>query len=99
MISVKEETDCLKLKPKLKERVVIIESENKNFFYLYDSDSESIYIINHTGKRILELCNGKRSIEDIANILRKEFNVDLNRLLTSLYKFIKEASRRGVVST
>ena len=93
-----EEANYLKLKPKLKEEIVIIESENEKLFYLYDSTSEDMYVVNYTGKRILELCNGKRSIEDIANILRKEFNVDLNKLLTSLYKFIKEASRRGVVS-
>ena len=53
--------------------------------------------LNETAFRILSLCDGLRSIEDVVNTLASEYEVDIQRLRSDVVEFLEDARRRGLI--
>ncbi len=67
-------------------------------YLLYIDENGRISILNKTGGRILELCDGQHSIEDIAKILSSEFTgTSYKECLENVKRFIDELRRRGII--
>jgi hypothetical protein len=76
-----------------------IYSQNKTIIFreegseamLFNPDTADIMVINTVGRIVWSLCDGVRSVHDIASSLEKEFNVsyeqakkDVNGFITTL---------------
>jgi hypothetical protein len=61
------------------------------------SDVESIYTMNDVASRIWELINGKRSLEDIKEIIIKEFDVSPEVAEKDLIEFSQQLEKIGAV--
>jgi hypothetical protein len=44
-------------------------------FIIYDSKTDRVHVLNHTAAFILQLCNGKHSIEEILEITQKAYSL------------------------
>jgi len=59
------------MRPKLRERITI--REEKWGAIVCDRALGVLYELNEDGYRVLTLCNGRRTIEDIVDILSNEY--------------------------
>lgn len=62
------------------------EMEEEGQFVLFNAENDYILVINRTGKFILESCDGKRSIKEIAGLIRSSYEIneeqiDLNHVV------------------
>lgn len=56
-----------------------------------------VKVINEVGGRIWELCDGKRSIRQIAVELTREFDVELSQAEKDSVEFLNTLAERGLV--
>lgn len=61
-------------------------AKDKDKFYILRN--RELYNINEIGARIFESCNGKNSIDDIAEKLLKIFDIDEKTLHSDIQKYI-----------
>jgi hypothetical protein len=50
----------------------------------------SIYVLNETGARVWELVDVRRSLADITDILRQEYDVEAERLVIAQSSYLQE---------
>src|SRR5690242_15028985 len=60
--------------------------------------SGHIFVVNTIAKRIIELCDGQRTVGEIVEILFQEFDAPKTRIIEDLDRFFTKASEKGVVS-
>lgn len=60
-------------KPKSFDGLEVTESDDG--YAVYDPNNEKVHFLNATGILILELCNGKNTINDIIGLIAKTFNL------------------------
>ena len=46
-----------------------------------DAVNDRVHILNGTARRILLLCDGRRSVEEIAEAISREYSIDTERAL------------------
>jgi hypothetical protein len=87
-------------KPSKASRVAIREeSEEDGKFLLYEPDSEAVLLMNGTGKRIFELCDGQRNVSEIAVELAQEYRVpDEVDLSAVVGKYLTVLARMHIVN-
>ena len=61
------------------------------------ADMEAVYTLNETGAFIWDLIDGKRSIEEIAEELVKEFDVDSPTASIDVNELVKELAEYLVI--
>lgn len=64
----------------------------------YIAHDYNAYEVNEVGARIIDLCNGKNSVSDIANKLSKHFNVEYERVLNDVISYITILSDKNFVN-
>lgn len=58
-----------------------------------------LFILNRVGKRILELANGSRDLDAIAQVLTEEFTgADLEYVLNKVQAFLQQSTEKGIVT-
>lgn len=88
------------LKPQQKASVrVRSDAEEDGKYLLYEAERESLLLVNGTGKEILALCDGTRSIAEICDSLKSCLSVppdvDLNEEVS---RFLFILSRANIVT-
>jgi len=57
-----------------------------------------IYVMNDTGKMLLKLCNGTRTIDDVITEVRKDYECD-QTLVAQLHQFLQELVKNDILLT
>lgn len=58
-----------------------------------------IFVTNKVGKRVVEICDGQKGIEDIVRRISHEFSgSSLETIRTDVNEFLELASRNGVIT-
>ena len=65
-------TDKIMEKPKARQDITVQNMGDE--VLLYDSDRESVHILNHTAHAIWNLCDGNHTIEEIQQKMQKQFS-------------------------
>ncbi len=81
--------------PRMRPGIKILE-RGEGFAYLVHPDG-TVKIVNTTALEILRLCDGTRSLSDIARIISEKYGVDYNLALSEITNFIKKAIELNVV--
>jgi radical SAM protein with 4Fe4S-binding SPASM domain len=77
-------------KPKVSERLFVEarDLEGEKVYFILDPDKPSWAFINKDGLEILNLCNGKNTIQDIAGIIADEYAIDQKEALNGVESFL-----------
>jgi len=65
---------------------------------ILDFTSGTYYGLNEVGSRIWELLQSPRTILDLCQQLREEYEVDAERCLGSVIRLVEEMAERGLVT-
>jgi len=87
--------------PKLSSQVWIEDVEapgEKRMFLLLDPAIPSWVIINQDAMSILEHCDGRRSVEDIAQIVSNRYEIDFSTALKQTESFIREMEAKLILN-
>jgi hypothetical protein len=57
-----------------------------------------VLVLNRVGARLWELADGRRSVEEMADIVADEYDVDLERARADALAFCTDLAERGVLS-
>jgi len=77
-------------KPLRKEGVLLIKNIDNSI--LFDQESGKVYRINNTMSEIWNLCNGKNTIDSIAEQMIQKYNVPTIKIkgdITNMLKYLK----------
>ncbi len=58
---------------------------------------ERIFEPDDTAVEVLKLCDGQRSVADIANVLAKEYNAAQEEILDDIVAMLQDLADKGVV--
>lgn len=87
----------LQAKPKKEERIIFSQEEG-GIWTLLNPTTGKTFIVNKVGKRVLELCNSERTIEEIVAIIAREFpGAQQQQILTDIVTFLRCAEEEGVL--
>jgi len=75
-------------KPKLQDRIVTLEKDNKILFL--DPDKPDWVVTNQNGARAIALCDGKLTINDVAQKISESAEKDLTKEIVSFLKNIQD---------
>lgn len=56
---------------------------------VYNTYSKSVYRVNHVGGKVLRLCDGSHTLEDISKAISKESMIGLARVQTDVARFVE----------
>ena len=79
--------------PKASEDVVWKKSNEK--IVLFDAKSGKLFELSETAACIWELCDGKKTKDDIVSILAQEFNKDEADIRGDIIDFMEDMYKRG----
>lgn len=65
---------------------------------LYDPDAKMVHIVNETARDVWNLCDGTRSLEEIATRLLEKYDVEMNVLRSDVRGLIADLERIGLMS-
>lgn len=87
--------------PLFKKENLLYERKEKEGFWTvmpkYHPETREL-VINHTARGILELCNGKRDIKEIAERMHDKFpQIEKEKILTDAMTIISQFSRLGII--
>jgi pyrroloquinoline quinone biosynthesis protein D len=60
---------------------------------------ERIFEPDDTAVEVLKLCDGQRTVADIANLLAKEYNAPQQEILGDIVAMLQDLADKGVVKT
>jgi len=67
---------------------------------LMHKETGRIFVVNRVGRRVIEMCDGRRTVADIVQGLTREFNkVSVERVSRDVHRFLEEASKRGLIES
>jgi pyrroloquinoline quinone biosynthesis protein D len=58
---------------------------------------ERIFEPDETAVEVLKLCDGQRTVADIADVLAKEYNAPQNEILSDIVAMLQDLADKGVV--
>ena len=61
--------------------------------------SSSFKILNTTGSRIWDLIDGKKTMEEIAQVIEREYDVPLEKALEDVREFTSELEAHGMLAS
>lgn len=85
------------LSRRIKQSAEVVSSRLGDAGVLVHLKTNRIFEVNATGLRIWELAGGGRRVGEIEEALRREFDVDPERLRSELLALVEEFSREGLV--
>jgi hypothetical protein len=71
-------------------REQVIAQENSGALVLFNMNNGQYYALNEVGKRIWELCDGSRSLEQVANILAEEYDSPAETIKSDMFELVDE---------
>jgi len=75
-----------------------VRDEGDNVYVLYNATDGKVRIMNLTGKRILELCDGTHKINDIVSQLVQELSpANREECLKDVEEFLSELEGKGLI--
>lgn len=74
-----------------------IDPEEDGVFVIVAHDRETLCVTNETGRLIVELCDGIRTVDDIAGELSSRFDVDVERASADVTAFVRTAVEKGIL--
>jgi len=83
------------VKPRQAEGVMLTDADEESI--LYDPNQGNVHILNETGASIWNLCDGKRTIEEIAKIIEEEFEAEDESVLEDVREFVDELEKQGLI--
>lgn len=66
-------------------------------YLLYDRESGQIHILNPTARTILKLCDGTRSVAQVARGVAEHYSIDLERATADVEELLDELGEKGIV--
>ena len=85
----------LTTRPQRRER--IIKQEAEGTAVLLSIDSGSYYSLEELGVRVWELCDGQRSVQEIAAILGEEYDVAADTIQRDLLELLTDLMNENLV--
>lgn len=83
------------IKPRQAEGVMLTDADEESI--LYDPIQGNVHILNETGASIWELCDGRRTIEEIAKIIEIDFEAEDESVLADVKEFVEELEKQGLL--
>ena len=84
-------------KPSKLDGVILTEADDESI--LYDSMEGQIHIVNRTGSKIWELCDGNHTVEDIAKSICEAFEADdLEEVKKDVEEYLVHLSRLELIN-
>ena len=65
---------------------------------VHDLTNGKVHVLNGTAAKILKLCDGSRSCEDIAKLISDETHAELKQVADDVEAIIRRYSELGLVS-
>lgn len=56
-----------------------------------------IYVLNEFSREILEMCNGKNTVNDIAILISKKYDLEIDFALKNIMEFLEYAYEKELV--
>ncbi|AKF81723.1 PqqD family protein [Myxococcus faecalis] len=66
-------------------------------FLLLDAEGRTLRGLNATAVRIWELSDGTRSARSVAEVVAREFSMDVGAVLADTLRFLTELARLGLI--
>jgi len=66
--------------------------------YVLDPETSALHTFDEVGERIWELCDGQRSVAEIANVIEGEYEVDAPQAEADVVEFLDELVTKGLVT-
>lgn len=63
----------------------------------YEREGDRVHILNGTARAIFHLCDGARSVEEIADAVRERFEVDADTARRDVHEAIERMVSLGIV--
>jgi len=79
------------------ERLESEELEGMDEIIYVDSENGASFSLNMTAAAILDLCNGQRSLDDLAVILHDTVHADMQQARTDVEAILTEFSEHGLI--
>ena len=73
---------------KLKDKSFIKEGPDLDSYMPYINNTRDSTLLNKSASKILKLCDGTNSLNDIINLLRKEYNEKLDVVKSNVENFL-----------
>lgn len=67
-------------------------------YVLLDPPGRMLRGLNETGARVWQLCDGHRSVGEIAQVIAREFGAAPERALTDVQQFLEALAQRGLLA-
>ncbi len=64
---------------------------------MYQENAEAL-VLNEVGVSFLELCDGKRNVQQIIDVMLEQYDVDADVLSKDIQAFVLELSDGGVIT-
>lgn len=88
--------DILIITPKREPNIIL--NEEGDVYSLLDSRSGKIFITNKVGKRVWELCDGKRTLQEIIKIIKREFGtVSEETVRQDVLNFLEQCRSKNIL--
>lgn len=78
-------------------RVIALKTRENEDFLIAESDGLDIFYLNETAKNFLELCDGKRKIEEIKEMFLKDYVIDENSLEQDIVNLIRDLQWKNII--
>ncbi len=66
-------------------------------FIVLDSQGRTLRGLNATAARVWQLCDGKRTARDVAELVAREFAADVRQVLPDTLRFLTDLARLGLI--
>jgi pyrroloquinoline quinone biosynthesis protein D len=66
-------------------------------FLVLDAEGRTLRGLNPTAARIWALCDGRRSVQAVAEAVAREFSTDVGPVLADTLRFLEELRRKGLL--
>ncbi len=87
----------LPVKPQKVDGLTSEELEGLDEIIYVDSENGASFSLNLTAAAILDLCNGQRSHDDLATILRDTVHADMEQARTDVKAILAEFAEHGLI--
>ena len=64
-----------------------------------NQDGSGVFSLNQVAARIWSLCDGRRTVEEVARVLFQEFDVEMDRLLEDVVGTVNTMVEQGILVT
>lgn len=83
-------------KPKLRKGLVIRDLGPERV--IYDSENDRVHVLNRTGRLVVELADGERTVSEIARALRARYGKDSDIDVTAdVERFLAALAEKGLL--